>query len=71
MVKMSEAIYDMTAYMKMTDDNILNRILYEPCDHKDADRAREILENVFRRNIYKLVDQTQLKAEKIAKDASL
>lgn len=69
-LKMSEAIYDMTAYMKMTDDNILNRILYEPQNHPKAVRAREMLENVFRRNIYKLVDQTQLKAEKIAKDTS-
>lgn len=68
MFKMSGAIYDMTAYMKMTDENIFNRILYDTHNHQNADRARKILENVCKRNIYKLVDQTQLKADKIAKN---
>lgn len=55
-LKMSDAIYDMSAYTKL-NDSIFHLILYSN-DEKLLE-ARKILENVERRQLYKCIGQTR------------
>ena len=59
MLKLSETIDDMVAYTRVNDSvllNILNSI--EP----QLDRARQILENIERRRLYRFIGQTNPKS---------
>ena len=56
MVKMSEAVEDMVAYTKLTD-NIMHEIMQS--DDTNLAASREILENIHKRQLYKCVGQTQ------------
>ncbi|XP_056461096.1 deoxynucleoside triphosphate triphosphohydrolase SAMHD1-like [Gadus chalcogrammus] len=71
-IKMSEAIYDMVAYTKLTD-NVFEQILFptsteldesrendeldEAVKKKDLDKASEILREILSRRLYKCVGQ--------------
>ncbi|XP_033117286.1 deoxynucleoside triphosphate triphosphohydrolase SAMHD1-like isoform X2 [Anneissia japonica] len=57
-LKMSEAIHDMVAYTKMTDN-----ILYELLNTKDPklQQSRDIITNVLSRKLYKCIGQTSPK----------
>uniref|UniRef100_A0A3P8ZBV3 HD domain-containing protein n=1 Tax=Esox lucius TaxID=8010 RepID=A0A3P8ZBV3_ESOLU len=54
--KMSEAIEDMEAYTKLTD-HVFEQILHSTSD--DLKDAREILQNITKRRLYKLLEKTQ------------
>lgn len=55
---MSEAIDDMKAYCQMTD-YVFFQILHST--QPELADAREILNNILKRNLYKCAGQTQLK----------
>ncbi|XP_034152046.1 deoxynucleoside triphosphate triphosphohydrolase SAMHD1 isoform X2 [Esox lucius] len=61
--KMSEAIEDMEAYTKLTD-HVFEQILHSTSD--DLKDAREILQNITKRRLYKLLETTQ--AESISEE---
>ncbi|KAK3581153.1 hypothetical protein CHS0354_024685 [Potamilus streckersoni] len=63
-LKMSEAIDDVVAYSKITD-NILFQILNSSSDAKPVLESKEIIQNIFRRKLYKCVAQTQVIAEQL------
>ena len=67
---MSEAIYDMKVFSQMTD-NVFFQILHSTGDHPDLIAAREILQNILHRKLYKCVGQTQLKPEHLIKKVPL
>ncbi|XP_014669969.1 PREDICTED: deoxynucleoside triphosphate triphosphohydrolase SAMHD1-like isoform X2 [Priapulus caudatus] len=56
LVRMSEAIDDMEAFTKLTD-HVYQQILYS--DEAELRPARDILERIVRRQLYKCVGQTQ------------
>ncbi|XP_046895375.1 deoxynucleoside triphosphate triphosphohydrolase SAMHD1-like isoform X3 [Hypomesus transpacificus] len=58
MFKMSEAIYDMEAYSKLTD-HVFEQILYS--SSPELAEAREILKRITRRRLYKCVADIQTK----------
>ncbi|CAL8251322.1 unnamed protein product [Arctogadus glacialis] len=64
-VKMSEAIDDMVAYTKLTD-NVFEKILFSTSTELDG--AREILMNIVHRRLYKCVGQFY-SAEELLEDA--
>ncbi|XP_076811016.1 deoxynucleoside triphosphate triphosphohydrolase SAMHD1-like isoform X2 [Clavelina lepadiformis] len=53
-LKISECIYDMVAYEKLTD-NIFYQILYSTEEHVDMKNARNILKRILCRDLYKYV----------------
>ncbi|XP_075902012.1 deoxynucleoside triphosphate triphosphohydrolase SAMHD1 [Nelusetta ayraudi] len=57
-LKISEAIEDMTAYTKLTD-HLFEQILYS--SSPELTEARQILQNVICRRLYKCLGQTQSK----------
>lgn len=61
---MSEAVDDMTAYMKMTDDSIFHNIRNNTFDDKSALKAKKLLDQIQNRELLKFVGQTQLTTEK-------
>ncbi|KAL4234945.1 SAM domain and HD [Mactra antiquata] len=60
--RMSEAIYDMKAFIQLTD-NVFHTILYST--DSNLKKSREILENILRRKLYKCIGQTHLKNEHV------
>ncbi|XP_072014052.1 deoxynucleoside triphosphate triphosphohydrolase SAMHD1-like [Amphiura filiformis] len=56
LVKMSEAVDDMVAYTKLTD-NVILEIMQS--DDPNLAASRHILENIHKRHLYKCVGQTQ------------
>uniref|UniRef100_A0A3P8X912 HD domain-containing protein n=1 Tax=Esox lucius TaxID=8010 RepID=A0A3P8X912_ESOLU len=57
--KMSETIEDMEAYTKLTD-HVFEQILHSTTD--DLKDAREILQNITNRRLYKLLEKTKAKS---------
>ncbi|XP_074500272.1 deoxynucleoside triphosphate triphosphohydrolase SAMHD1-like [Sebastes fasciatus] len=57
MFKLSTAIDDMEAYTKLTDAYVFEKILHSTDD--ELKEAREILENITKRKLYKFLGQTQ------------
>ena len=59
MLKLSETIDDMVAYTRVNDSILLNILnSTEP----QLDRARQILENIERRRLYRFIGQTNPKS---------
>ncbi|XP_076810030.1 deoxynucleoside triphosphate triphosphohydrolase SAMHD1-like isoform X1 [Clavelina lepadiformis] len=63
MRSISKSIDDMVAYEKLTD-NIFYQILYSTDQHADMNKAREILNRILCRNLYKHVGTKKLPSSK-------
>lgn len=56
-IKMSTAWKHLDVYEELTD-NIFERILIENNEKEDMEKAQELIKNVYKRNLYKRVDET-------------
>ena len=59
---MSDCIGDMEAFSRL-NDTIYHQILYSVSTEKEMIEAREILENIERRELYKFIGETQISPE--------
>ena len=76
-LKLSDAVNDMEAYTQL-DDTVYHRILHYVADDKDTEdarkdmeEAREILENVQSRRLYKLIGEKYLSEEEASQQTVL
>ncbi|XP_076023311.1 deoxynucleoside triphosphate triphosphohydrolase SAMHD1-like isoform X1 [Genypterus blacodes] len=60
MFSLSTAIDDMEAYIKLTD-HVFEQILHSPSEEPDMAEAKQILQNIVHRRLYKCLGETQAK----------
>ncbi|CAC5387362.1 SAMHD1 [Mytilus coruscus] len=61
-IKMSTAWKHLDVYEKLTD-NVFEKILMEKNPNEDMKKAQELINNVYKRKLYRLVDETSPKEE--------